>query len=72
MNNKFVREGIYVGPAGQLVEIEWSSGPGYGHGGYMYSVNGQCYQELTDEVKQLMEGFEFLGELGEQDWDSEC
>lgn len=59
-------EGVYVGPAGQLLLVEWDDGPGYGHGGVMYTLNGNIFYDIEcgyAPVKQLLEGWEYLGEL---------
>jgi hypothetical protein len=65
------KEGFYVGPAGQVVEIYWeqSRGPNT-FGDFCYSVDGCSYKELSNEIRTLLEGFEYLGELeqSEPDW----
>lgn len=64
--DQLIAEGVFVGPAGQLVEIVYPEGPDSWHDPtWMYSVDGQCYQELDKEIVQLLWGYEYLGELGE-------
>lgn len=69
-----MKEGVYVGPAGQLLLIEWDDGPGYGHGHQTYTLDDQTFYAIDCEyapLKQLLEGWEYLGELGEPEEDDE-
>lgn len=56
-------EGIYIGPAGQFVLVEWGSGPGFMTGGLFYTVEGTYYCEIDSPIEYLLNGFEYLGEL---------
>lgn len=58
-----MKEGLYLGPNGQIIEIKWSDGPGFNTGCMMYSVDSWSYLELTKEVKVLLQGYEYLGEI---------
>jgi len=64
--DQLMAEGMFVGPAGQLVEVIYDDGGGYPDlPGWMYSVDGWHYQELDGPITALMWGYEYLGELGE-------
>jgi hypothetical protein len=61
------KEGFYLGPAGQIVEVTWSDGPGRMMGGPVYSVDGTSYYGLRHEIEVLLGGFIYLGETEEFD-----
>ena len=59
----FMKEGFYVGPAGQIVEIHWSDGPGFNTGGLFWTTDGWYSKDLSKEIVELLAGWLYLGEI---------
>lgn len=56
---KQIKEGTYKGPAGQRVVVEWSDGPGWDTGSFMYRLwRSKVSYEVTREVWFMLQGWE--------------
>jgi hypothetical protein len=58
-----MKDGLYVGPAGQFVLVVWDDGPYYDTGCTFYTLDGTSYCELDKVIQELINGYEYLGEI---------
>lgn len=55
-----MKTGLYVGPAGQIIEIIYTDGPGFNTGSLMVSTDGNCFFGIYPYILTILEGYEFL------------